>query len=284
MLSQRDVAQWAQVAPWSNIEQVEQDLLITRVVHAIFTDPVLSTQVAMRGGTVLHKVHLAPAARYSEDVDLVAVGNGSADSLMRALEQVVKPVMGTGPSRDFFADVRLAFRNVASKSEIGRQTYEFVPVGSTIKTGELKVEINMTERQPVFDLVTLPVTVPFPEGATTINIVSFDVNEMLGTKMRALLQREQGRDLFDLAHAWTTCTTPGHPHRIDGPRVVQAFQEYMRREETEMTRDEFDAKLTRKLALNRFRADLRDVLADHVVYDVDAAAQIVRDHYLVHLP
>jgi len=27
----------------------------------------------MRGGTVLHKAHLAPAARYSEDIDLVLV-------------------------------------------------------------------------------------------------------------------------------------------------------------------------------------------------------------------
>lgn len=34
-------------------------------------DKFLSKQVAMRGGTVLHKGHLAPASRYSEDIDLV---------------------------------------------------------------------------------------------------------------------------------------------------------------------------------------------------------------------
>lgn len=142
----------------------------------------------------------------------------------------------------------------------------------------------MTERKPVFDLMPLPVTVPLPEGTASVNIVSFDVNEMLGTKLRALLQREQGRDLFDLSHAWTTCVMPGHPHKISGPRVAEAFMEYMRREGSEMPRVEFESKLTRKLALNRFRADLHDVLAEHTTYDVDTAAQIVRDHYLVHLP
>jgi hypothetical protein len=40
---------------------VEQDYLLCRAVAAIFEDGFLSKQVAMRGGTVLHKGHLAPA-------------------------------------------------------------------------------------------------------------------------------------------------------------------------------------------------------------------------------
>lgn len=42
---------------------VEQDFLLSRVVAAIFEDKFLKQQVAMRGGTVLHKGHLAPASR-----------------------------------------------------------------------------------------------------------------------------------------------------------------------------------------------------------------------------
>jgi len=41
---------------------VEQDYLLCRTVAAIFEDGFLSEQVAMRGGTVLHKGHLAPAS------------------------------------------------------------------------------------------------------------------------------------------------------------------------------------------------------------------------------
>ena len=54
--------------------QIEQDLLLTRATVGISSDPLLKDQVAMRGGTALHKVHLAPARRYSEDIDLVLVG------------------------------------------------------------------------------------------------------------------------------------------------------------------------------------------------------------------
>jgi len=75
VLSEREIADWAPHARWATTAQVEQDLLITRAVGTIISDTFLREQVAMRGGTVLHKVHLAPAARYSEDIDLVAVGD-----------------------------------------------------------------------------------------------------------------------------------------------------------------------------------------------------------------
>jgi predicted nucleotidyltransferase component of viral defense system len=67
----REIAAWREFAPWPSDTQVEQDLLLTRAMAGIFADDFLRDQVAMRGGTALHKVHLAPAARYSEDIDLV---------------------------------------------------------------------------------------------------------------------------------------------------------------------------------------------------------------------
>jgi predicted nucleotidyltransferase component of viral defense system len=74
-LTQKDVLAHQVLVPWSEPYQVEQDLLLCLAMRAIFEDQFLAGQVAMRGGTVLHKVHLAPAARYSEDIDLVAVGD-----------------------------------------------------------------------------------------------------------------------------------------------------------------------------------------------------------------
>ncbi len=70
-LTRKDVLAHEVVVPWPEPYQVEQDLLLCLAMHAIFEDRFLSSQVAMRGGTVLHKVHLSPAARYSEDIDLV---------------------------------------------------------------------------------------------------------------------------------------------------------------------------------------------------------------------
>lgn len=74
-ITRQDILLHQNHVPWPVLYQVEQDLLLCRAMVAIFNDPFLSEQVAMRGGTVLHKVHLAPASRYSEDIDLVVVGD-----------------------------------------------------------------------------------------------------------------------------------------------------------------------------------------------------------------
>jgi len=49
----------------------------------------------MRGGTVLHKGHLAPAARYSEDMDLVLIKPMAKDALDLRLRTVLTPVLRT---------------------------------------------------------------------------------------------------------------------------------------------------------------------------------------------
>lgn len=59
--------------PWTETEQVEQDLLICRALTEIYKDPYLASHLAFRGGTALHKLFLSPQPRYSEDIDLVQV-------------------------------------------------------------------------------------------------------------------------------------------------------------------------------------------------------------------
>jgi uracil-DNA glycosylase len=73
-ITRRDVIAHQSVVPWPSQFQVEQDLLLCRAMVALFDDSFLQSQIAMRGGTLLHKVHLAPPSRYSEDIDLVVVG------------------------------------------------------------------------------------------------------------------------------------------------------------------------------------------------------------------
>jgi predicted nucleotidyltransferase component of viral defense system len=75
----RDVlAEWREEAAWARDANVEQDLVISRAIVEIFRDPELGQALAFRGGTALHKVHIRPAARYSEDIDLVQATAGRA--------------------------------------------------------------------------------------------------------------------------------------------------------------------------------------------------------------
>src|SRR5512136_1271394 len=89
---------------------------------ALFDDSFLSTQIAMRGGTLLHKVHLAPAARYSEDIDLVVVGSRPAENIRRAIRRVLTDVLGK-PKASAWDSIALAIRNTVKPSRVLRMTY-----------------------------------------------------------------------------------------------------------------------------------------------------------------
>jgi predicted nucleotidyltransferase component of viral defense system len=284
MLPQREIVAWRTHAPWATDVQVEQDLLITRAMIAIFRDPFLSTQVAMRGGTMLHKIHVVAAARYSEDIDLVAVGKRPGNHIRLALIRVLSPVLGGEPRTDVMAQVKLAIRNTIRPSRLLVLEWVYVPTSDPRLHMKLKIEVNVTERAAFYPLMRIPFAPPLPEGPQEAEVVTYDVNEMLGTKMRALYQRDHGRDLFDLDYALTHGHTDEGAHQVEPRSVVAAFQHYLAQEGTMVSRDDFERALRRKVGLARFRADLTDVLASGVGYDVDAAEERVRENLLSRLP
>jgi predicted nucleotidyltransferase component of viral defense system len=84
MIPENYLREWKEHAPWKTDGMVEQDLLICRCLVMLFSDPVLSRHLAFRGGTALHKIHLAPAWRYSEDIDLVQIEGGPIGQIFDA--------------------------------------------------------------------------------------------------------------------------------------------------------------------------------------------------------
>ena len=76
MIPRRYIEEWKEIAPWPENSQVEQDLVISRALVEIFSNPFLKENLAFRGGTALHKLYLEPPTRYSEDIDLVQIKEG----------------------------------------------------------------------------------------------------------------------------------------------------------------------------------------------------------------
>ena len=82
MIPKAQITQWRQIASWADDIQVEQDLILSRVLVEIFSDPFLHKELAFRGGTALHKLFFSPAARYSEDIDLVRTSTGAIKKIV----------------------------------------------------------------------------------------------------------------------------------------------------------------------------------------------------------
>ncbi len=277
-LTQQDILAHQMVVPWPSLRHVEQDLLLCRAMVALFSDEFLGTQIAMRGGTLLHKVYLAPAARYSEDIDLVVIGNRPEDHVRKALRRVLVDVLGT-PKVSAWDAIALAIRNTAKPSRILRMTYLVPSVSTPGASLEIAVEANVTERTPHQPVMRIPFEIPFRGEPMKTTINGYDIHEMLGTKMRALFQRRRGRDLFDLYHALTFARPP-----VDPDAIVRSFLHYLKQENSTAGRREFISILDAHLTDAGFLSDMNHLLRRGIVYDPQIAASYIRSNLLSRLP
>ena len=235
MIPRDYVTEWRREARWVQDFQIEQDLVISRALVEIFSHPLLRDALAFRGGTALYKLHLKPAARYSEDIDLVQTKAEPAGPMMDVLREILNPWLGDPHWKQ--TDSRVTF------------VYRFASEDAASIPLKLKIEIKSREHFAVYGFKQMPFTVRsrWFEGACEIQ--SYELDELLGTKLRALYQRKRGRDLFDLA---TALERP----EVRPERVIETFVEHMTREGHRITRAQFERNLAGKVRDPQFAADL----------------------------
>ncbi|MEW6305587.1 MAG: nucleotidyl transferase AbiEii/AbiGii toxin family protein [Verrucomicrobiota bacterium] len=277
-ITRQDILAHQSVVPWAAQYQVEQDLLLCRAMAALFDDKFLNSQIAMRGGTLLHKIHLAPSARYSEDIDLVVVGTRPPDHIRRAIRRVLTEVLGT-PGASVWDTLKLAIRNTVKPSRVLRMTYSARSIMEPNRTLEIVIEANVTERKPHRPVVEMPFSFPFRDKTVHTHVKGFDIHEMLGTKMRALFQRKRGRDLFDLYWALTKSPAP-----VDPAAIIASFEHYLKQEGTKAGRAEFIGILEDHLKDRGFCSDMQPLLRTDITYDPQVAGKYIKTHLLNRLP
>lgn len=263
MIPRDYITHWRERAPWSEDFQVEQDLVISRALIEIFSDPVLAKALAFRGGTALYKLYLRPPARYSEDIDLVQVGPGPAGVLMDGLRGVLDPWLGEARWKQSQGRVTLGYRFLS----------EDVPAMRL----RLKVEINTREHLAVLGFARRSFSVDSRWYSGMAHITTFELDELLATKLRALYQRRKGRDLFDLA-------TGLGDERIDAERIVAGFGAHMEREGDPVTRAMFERNLAGKVGHAQFNADMSALLRTGYEWRPTEAARIVSERLIALLP
>ncbi len=263
MIPRDYITEWRARAPWIEDFQVEQDLVISRALAGIFSDPVLAGALAFRGGTALYKLYLTPPARYSEDIDLVQVAPGPAGPLMDALRSVLNPWLGQARWKQ--SKGRLTFR------------YRFMSEGVPPIRLRLKVEVNTREHFAAFGFTGRPFSVESRWYSESADVTTFELDELLATKLRALYQRKKGRDLFDVA-------TGLGDDRSDPGRIVSAFREYMDRDGHRVTRAMFERNLAGKLGDPQFGADMSALLTKGYEWRPVEAARMVSERLIGLLP
>lgn len=241
MIAIADLLEWRAMHPLQSLAQVEQDLIISRCLVDLYSQGGIAGSLAMRGETVLHKIHCAPARRYSEDIDLVQISSGPIGPIFDLVKNALSPLLGQ-PKRAIGPGV--ATLNFSLPAESGPP-----PIL------RLKVEINTREHFTVEGYHKKNFEVRSRWYSSGCQVTTFSLNELLATKMRALFQRRKGRDLFDL---WLGLKQK----EADPRRIVAIFDAYMRTTGKPVHPGEFIRNLETKIVHPAFQSDLTPLLVE----------------------
>ena len=251
MIAQADVQHWRTKVPWVAADNVEQDLVLSRLIVEIANHSLLGEELVFRGGTCLHKIWLDRPWRYSEDLDYVRRTAGGVGEVLDALRDVA--------DRVGFERVRTDVRQ-----------HPKVRLHSTFVTGmpmRVKIEMNTFERSPARPIVSKPYAVDSPWFTGSADVATFVIEELVATKIRALYQRRKGRDLFDL---WLAIAQAG----VQPRDIADCFGPY--RPES-WTPELALQNLAAKLDDPRFTEDLNALIPQWPEkYDNEAAAESAR--------
>jgi predicted nucleotidyltransferase component of viral defense system len=268
MIPAMNITAWSNAAPWAEQRQVEQDLIISRAIVELFSDEFLAAELRFRGGTALNKLHFPEPLRYSEDIDLVRTTTGPIKPVLRRVREVLEPWLGEAAFEQSPVSPKLLFR---ANPEDG---------GAPLR---LKVEIAIWETETYAGSAHLDYAVDNPWFSGQAAIPTYSREEMLATKLRALLQRNKGRDLLDLSHGLEVFDG------IDAAQVVELFLLYLHADELSLSRAQAEERMFAKLANPGLLADIRPLLTAATAESLNdkvmnAAFCAVFSSFIVRLP
>lgn len=261
MIPEMFVEQWRSTCQWQTLAQIEQDLMICRVLVDLYNDEYIKNTLVFRGGTALNKLFLKPAARYSEDIDFVQLNPGPIGQTVDAIRDVLRAWLGEPKWKITKRGAKLFYK------------YEAIDK----LPSKLKIEINTTEHFQVLPLRVENFRIQSEWFNGTAEVVTYEIDELMATKLRALYQRRKGRDLFDL---WYVT----HQNLIDIERVIYIFDKYCLNDGIEISREAFVKNLQLKKQNSDFKLDMDFLLSENRDWDFDKAYQFVVDKVISRLP
>lgn len=252
MIPKAYITAWRNNAPWQEDYQVEQDLVIERSLMAIYEDDFLRKRLAFRGGTALHKLHLAPAIRYSEDIDLVQIEAEPFGPVIDKLREALS-FLGDSPIRKQKQHNNTLIYRFNSEDDIPLR---------------LKVEVNCREHHTIYGITQVQHKMDSEWHKNEVLIPTYELAELLGTKMRALYQRKKGRDLFDM---WYALKQTG----IESSKILEAWNFYMKQEGHIVSKQEFIDNMKKKTTDKEFTNDMQGLLRPELHYDTQEAYKYI---------
>ena len=261
MIPEIFIENWRKTVKWQTLEQIEQDLIISRVLIELYNDPQIKNTLVFRGGTALNKLFLKPPARYSEDIDFVQKNPDPIGQTLDAIRELLKPLLGEPKWKITQRSAKLIYK------------YESI----NKMPAKLKIEINTTEHFQVLPLKSVAFSMDSTWLKGTTDILTYEIDELMATKLRALYQRRKGRDLFDIWYATSN-------EFINLNRVFDIFSKYCTYNNIQISREDFIKNLEQKKNHRDFHMDMSILLPSKLNWNFDETYSFVIDKVISKMP
>jgi len=259
MIPEMFIEQWRKNAPWQTLAMVEQDLIISRILVDLYNRNEIRETLVFRGGTALNKIYVNPPARYSEDIDLVQIKPGSIGSILDCIRNCLS-WLGE-PKR-------------IATTRSSKLIYRYNSIDNV--QSKLKIEINTTEHFHVEPIKYVNYQVDSEWFFGKSEMTTYELDELMGTKLRALYQRRKGRDLFDL---WLVLNR----QLINPTKVLDSFRLYSEHEGLKITRALFEKNLEEKCKHFDFTSDMSALLTADTKWNFNFALEEVQNQLISQL-
>lgn len=260
MIPESFIEEWKTNVPWQTLAMVEQDIVISRALIELYNHPKVSDSLIFRGGTALNKLYINPPSRYSEDIDLVQIKSEPIGKILDVIRSVLDSWLGK-PNR-----------NLTERS--AKLIYKFESVDRI--TSKLKIEINTTEHFHVQKPKAVSFSMDSEWFSGNTQIITYELEELIATKLRALYQRRKGRDLFDL---WLVLKQ----NLVDANKVIAIFKKYCSHNNQIITRNLFEQNLVQKRNHRDFAVDIKPLLAQEANWDPAEAFELINEKIISRL-
>lgn len=224
------------------IGTVEKDFVLTFILKKIYESE-LKNILIFKGGTALHKLYLHK--RFSVDLDFTVLERIKIDRLKRIIED---------------KEIKSRVKDI---NDIGNSTRVTLGYTSVLEFAN-RIFLDLSKReQPVLPLIKKTILSPFSEG---FEVLTFQLEELAGEKIRALMQRNKPRDYLDIYYL-------AEDGRVDFKKAVEIAKEKLSsfRENFKQERLFKDNELVRSL----WEQDLREIL--HPIPDFDHAIGRIKE-------
>jgi predicted nucleotidyltransferase component of viral defense system len=158
-------------------------------------------------------------------------------------------------------------------------SYRFLSEETSPINLRLKIEINTREHTSVMGYIQKSFSVASSWFSGEAKILTYQLEELMGTKLRALYQRKKGRDLFDFWYVINNC-------QLDIPATLDVFQHYLKLQELTISRAEFEKNLNEKRNIPPFLDDIPPLLRTDIIsqWDPKAAFEMIYNRVIAQLP